>query len=432
MDNLNTKAFQQLLLYFLRERITHKNLEVRYLVATNLYEWFVFDAAIFERLFFDDKALVNKFTEFEEKRLSGGKTDFFYKQIAKPAIAAVIDQIKFTHFDIRDYEDFLKTDDKQGDRDLIDLYKLLSPEHLLKLPFANDSNTLNKPFYNELLYIIGLTETKKGGKKLIGRMAEGDRNMGSLIENAINELDSSDKISQLKKPEEFGETDADRLFNVAFRLSITWINRVLFLKLLEAQLLKYHGEDQDFAFLNLAKVKSYGDLNRLFFSVLAREHGDRVASVKETFANVPYLNSSLFEQTDIEHQTIAISSLASDNLPIFAASVLTDGHGKRRSGELNALEYLFEFLSAYKFNKDEFETGEEDSEKLINAAVLGLIFEKINGYKDGSFYTPSFITMYMCRETIRRSVVQKFNEMKGWNCQCLDDLYERIDDKKGY
>ena len=430
VDNLNTKAFQQLLLYFLRERITHKNLEVRYLVATNLYEWFVFDASIFERLFFDDKALVNKFTEFEEKRLSGGKTDFFYKQIAKPAIAAVIDQIKFTHFDIRDYEDFLKSDDKQGDRELIDLYKLLSPEHLLKLPFANDSNTLNKPFYNELLYIIGLSETKKGGKKLIGRMAEGDRNMGSLIENAINELDSSDKISQLKKPEEFGETDADRLFNVAFRLSITWINRVLFLKLLEAQLLKYHGEDQDFAFLNLAKVKSYGDLNRLFFSVLAREHGDRVASVKETFANVPYLNSSLFEQTDIEHQTIAISSLASDNLPIFAASVLTDGHGKRRSGELNALEYLFEFLSAYKFNKDEFETGEEDSEKLINAAVLGLIFEKINGYKDGSFYTPSFITMYMCRETIRRSVVQKFNEMKGWNCQNLDDLYEQIDDKK--
>lgn len=142
------------------------------------------------------------------------------------------------------------------------------------------------------------------------------------------------------------------------------------------------------------------------------------------------MNSSLFEQTDIEHQTIAIGSLASDNLPIFAASVLTDGQGKRRSGELNALEYLFEFLSAYKFNKDEFETGEEDSEKLINAAVLGLIFEKINGYKDGSFYTPSFITMYMCRETIRRSVVQKFNEVKGWNCQSLDDLYERIDDKK--
>jgi hypothetical protein len=62
--------------------------------------------------------------------------------------------------------------------------------------------------------------------------------------------------------------------------------------------------------------------------------------------------------------------------------------------------------------------------------VLGLIFEKINGYKDGSFYTPSFITMYMCRETIRRAIVQKFNEVKGWNCKTLDDLYERIEDKR--
>ncbi|MFN8783525.1 MAG: Eco57I restriction-modification methylase domain-containing protein [Pseudanabaena sp.] len=430
VDNLNAKAFQQLVLYFLRERVTYKNLDIRYLVVTNVYEWFIFDATIFEQLFFNDKALVSQFTDFVEKRLSGKKTDFFYKQIAEPAIKAVIDQIKFTHFDIRDYEKFLRNTDGQDDRELINLYKLLSPEHLLKLPFTNDSNSLNKPFYNELLYIIGLAETKDGGKKLIGRVKDCDRNMGSLIENAMNELDSSDKISQLKKPEEFGVADDERLFNVALRLAITWINRVLFLKLLEAQLLKYHGDDQDFAFLNLTKIKSYGDLNRLFFSVLAREQGDRVASVKETFANVPYLNSSLFEPTDIEQQTISINNLASENLPIFGATVLADSNGKRRSGELNALEYLFEFLGAYRFNKDELESGEEDSEKLINSAVLGLIFEKINGYKDGSFYTPSFITMYMCRETIRRAVVQKFNEVKGWNCQGLDDLYERIEDKK--
>jgi small nuclear ribonucleoprotein (snRNP)-like protein len=430
VDNLNAKAFQQLVLYFLRERVTYKNLDIRYLIVTNVYEWFIFDATIFEQLFFNDKALVSQFTDFVEKRLSGKKTDFFYKQIAEPAIKAVIDQIKFTHFDIRDYEKFLRNTDGQDDRELINLYKLLSPEHLLKLPFTNDSNSLNKPFYNELLYIIGLAETKDGGKKLIGRVKDCDRNMGSLIENAMNELDSSDKISQLKKPEEFGVADDERLFNVALRLAITWINRVLFLKLLEAQLLKYHGDDQDFAFLNLAKIKNYGDLNRLFFSVLAREQGDRVASVKEVFANVPYLNSSLFEPTDIEQQTISINNLASENLPIFGATVLLDSNGKRRSGELNALEYLFEFLGAYRFNKDELESGEEDSEKLINSAMLGLIFEKINGYKDGSFYTPSFITMYMCRETIRRAVVQKFNEVKGWNCQGLDDLYERIEDKK--
>ena len=418
LDNLNTKAFQQLILYFLRERVTDKNLEIKHLIVTNIYEWFIFDAKIFEELFFANKALVNQFCDFEEGRLSSTKTDFFYQQIAEPAITKVIEQIKFTHFDLRDLENL----------DLLDIYKILSPEHLLKLPFVNDSNTLNKPFYNELLYIIGLTEIKEKGKKLIKPMKAGDRCDGSLIENAISRLDSLDKTSKLT--EEFGTTDEDRLYNVALRLSINWINRVLFLKLLEAQLIKYHQGDRDFAFLNLAKVPSYDDLDSLFFDVLARETNKREAKVKTTFAHVPYLNSSLFEPTETEQQTIFIGNLRERTLPIFTATVLKDNQGNKRVGELNALAYLFEFLDAYKFDRDELENPQEDSEKLINASVLGLIFEKINGYKDGSFYTPSFITMYMCRETIRRAIVQKFNEVKGWNCKTLDDLYERIEDKR--
>lgn len=418
LDNLNTKAFQQLVLYFLRERVTDKNLEIKHLIVTNIYEWFIFDGKIFEELFFANKALVNQFCDFEAGRLSSTKTDFFYQQIAEPAIAKVIEQIKFTHFDLRELENL----------DLLDIYKILSPEHLLKLPFVNDSNTLNKPFYNELLYIIGLTEIKEKGKKLIGRMKECDRCDGSLIENAISRLDSLDKTSKLT--EEFGTTDEDRLFNVALRLSINWINRVLFLKLLEAQLIKYHQGDRDFAFLNLAKVPSYSDLDSLFFDVLAKEKNKREAKVKTTFAHVPYLNSSLFLPTETEDQTIVIGNLRERTLPIFAGTVLKDNQGNKRVGELNALAYLFEFLDAYKFDRDELENPQEDSEKLINASVLGLIFEKINGYKDGSFYTPSFITMYMCRETIRRAIVQKFNEVKGWNCQTLDDLYERIEDKR--
>ncbi|TRU94116.1 MAG: class I SAM-dependent DNA methyltransferase [Microcystis wesenbergii Mw_QC_S_20081001_S30D] len=420
LDHLNTKAFQQLVLYFLRERVTDKNLDIKHLIVTNIYEWFIFDGKIFEELFFANKALVKQFCDFEAGRLSSTKTDFFYQQIAEPAITKVIEQIKFTHFDLRELENL----------DWLDIYKILSPEHLLKLPFVNDSNTLNKPFYNELLYIIGLTEVKDKGKKLIGRMKEGDRCDGSLIENAISRLDSLDKIAQLKNPEEFGTTNEERLFNVALRLSINWINRVLFLKLLEAQLIKYHQGDRDFAFLNLAKVPSYDDLDSLFFDVLARETNKREAKVKTTFAYVPYLNSSLFEPTETEQQTIVIGNLRERTLPIFTATVLKDNQGNKRVGELNSLAYLFEFLDAYKFDRDELENPQEDSEKLINASVLGLIFEKINGYKDGSFYTPSFITMYMCRETIRRAIVQKFNEVKGWNCQTLDDLYERIEDKK--
>ena len=50
-DNLNKKALQELLLYYLRERITQQNLQMTYLIITNFEEWFVFDAQIFEKLF---------------------------------------------------------------------------------------------------------------------------------------------------------------------------------------------------------------------------------------------------------------------------------------------------------------------------------------------------------------------------------------------
>jgi adenine-specific DNA-methyltransferase len=429
---LNVKALQELVLYYLRERITLKNLEIKYLVATNIYEWFIFDAAVFEKVFAQNKKLVKQFTDFESGNLSGTKTDFFYKEIAEPAIAAAVKDLEYTHFDIRDYDKPLRNADKRDDNKLIALYKLLSPEHLLKLPFANDSNSLDKAFYSELLHIIGLTEIKEKSKKLIQRKNEGERDTGSLLENAITRLDSLDKISRLDNPQNFGDNNQARLFNVGLELVITWINRILFLKLLEAQQVNYHKGDKAYAFLNLEMVQNYDDLNSLFFDVLARKPEDRNADVKNTFAKVPYLNSSLFEPTGIEHGTIFISNLRDERiLPILSSTVLKNSQGKKRSGELNAIEYLFEFLNSYDFSSEGSEDIQEDNKTLINASVLGLIFEKINGYKDGSFFTPGFITMYMCRETIRRAVVQKFNDAYNWQCKDIDQLYDMIKpDKK--
>ena len=430
-EKLNTKAFQELVLYYLRERITHKNLEVKHLVITNINEWFIFDATTFDRLFAQNKNLVKQFNDFEGGRLADTKTDFFYKQIAEPLIAGITTEIEFTHFNLQDYQKLLRNDDKTDDSKLIALFKLLSPEHLLKLPFTNDSNSLDKRFYSELLHIIGLTETKEGSKKLIERNKEGERNTGSILEDAIIQLDSLDKISRLDRPAQFGNTQQERLFNVALELTITWINRVLFLKLLEAQLITYHKGDKSYSFLNLDKIKSYDDLNSLFFQVLARKYDERNPDVKEIFEKVPYLNSSLFEPTDIEHSTLFISNLKDDKtIPIISSTVLKNDQGKKRTGKLSTLEYLFEFLNSYDFSSEGSEEIQEDNKTLINASVLGLIFEKINGYKDGSFFTPGFITMYMCRETIRKAVVQKFNETKNWKCQDLNELYNKIDDTK--
>ena len=429
-DNINVKAFQELVLYYLRERITLKNIEVKYLIATNINEWFIFDATLFDRLFAQNKSLVKQFNDFEAGRLADTKTDFFYKQIAEPFIATITHTVELAYFDIRDYDKPLHSHDKKDDIILIALFKLLSPEHLLKLPFVNDSNSLDKRFYGELLHIIGLTETKEGGKKIINRNKTGDRNTGSLLENAIIQLESLDKISRLENPSRFGANLQERLFNVGLELSITWVNRILFLKLLEAQLLTYHNGDKSYAFLSLEKIKDYDNLNSLFFQVLAQKLNERNQDVKTVFEKVPYLNSSLFEPTEIEHSTLFISQLRNDkNIPIFSATVLKDGLGKKRTGEMNPLDYLFEFLNAYDFAGDGSEEIQEDNKTLINASVLGLIFEKINGYKDGSFFTPGFITMYMCRETIRKAVVQKFNETKTWKCTDISSLYDKIEDR---
>jgi hypothetical protein len=430
-QNLNIKAFHELVLYYLKERIALKNLEVKHLVITNINEWFIFDATIFDRLFAQNKGLVKQFNDFEGGRLAGTTTDFFYKQIAEPFITALTADIVFTHFNIQDYREPLHNNDLSDDNKLIALYKLLSPEHLLKLPFSNDSNTLDKGFYSELLHIIGLTETKVKGKKIIKRNKEGERNSGSFLEAAIIQLDSLERIRRLPQPSQFGSTHQEMLFNVALELTITWLNRILFLKLLEAQLLSYHNGDKSYAFLNLDRIKSYDDLNSLFFEVLARRPEERNADVKLLFDKVPYLNSSLFEPTDIEHSTLFISNLKDDKtIPIISSTVLRNDQGKRRTGWLSTLEYLFHFLDAYDFSSEGSEEIQEDNKTLINASVLGLIFEKINGYKDGSFFTPGFITMYMCRETIRKSVVQKFNEAKKWDCKDLTDIYNKIDNIK--
>lgn len=430
-ENLNTKAFQELVLYYLRERITHENIEVKHLVITNIYEWFIFDSNIFDRIFAQNRTLVKQFKDFEAGRLSGIRTEFFYKEIAEPFISKLETEITYTYFDIREYNKPLRNENKTDDNKLIALFKLLSPEHLLKLPFANDSNSLDKSFYNELLHIIGLKEVKDGSKKLIDRAKDNDRNRGSILENAIIQLESLDKINRLDNPSRFGNNMHERLFNVAMELTITWLNRILFLKLLEAQLITYHKGDKSHSFLNFDKIKDYDDLNTLFFRVLAKKHEDRHSEINQIFGKVPYLNSSLFEPSDLEHETLFISNLKDDKtIPILSSTVLKDSNGKRKLGKINTLDYLFQFLEAYDFSSEGTEEIQEENKTLINASVLGLFFEKINGYKDGSFFTPGFITMYMCHETIRKAVVEKFNEVKNWNCNNLDDVYDKIEDRK--
>jgi len=436
-QKFNSKSLQQLLLYYLQERVINKNLELKHLIITNSLDFYVFPATLFEKLFYQDKKLIKLFDDFNNKLLSSSNRNFFYQEIAKPAINQVENELKDNciHFTLNNF--YKKEDEKE----LIILYKFFSPQHLLKQPFANDSNSLDEGFYSELLHIIGLAEVKQGSKKIIQRLPENQRHSASLLENTINQLDISEKVNYLQNPEEYGENYQQRLFNIALELVITWVNRILFLKLLEAQLISYNssippnppsqGGKREFNFLNSKIIGNFNDLESLFFQVLAKQNHERKADIQAKFAHIPYLNSSLFEVTEIERQTIGISSLNYDaELDLYSHTVLKDSQGKPLTQPQKTLDYLFNFLSAYDFSSEGSLEIQEDNKTLINASVLGLIFEKINGYQDGSYFTPGFITMYMCRETIRRAIIDKFNQVKGWHCQTIDDLYEKIEDKQ--
>lgn len=414
-DKPNTKALQELLRYYLNERKRLDNKEIRHLVITDIHVWYLFDAADFERHIYDNKKLLKQYDDWSEGRLGAGNTDWFYKEIAAPFFEKELPELRCCQFDLRDYVQAATNADPGDDELLLDLYKILSPQHLLKKTFSNDSNALNKQFYDELLYILGLEEVKDGGKKLINRAGK-RRHDGSLLENTLSELEVSGVWRDATGLDQFGETAEEQRYSIALELCITWLNRILFLKLLEGQLIRWRGGER---LLSVDKVKDYDELNELFFHVLAVPEDERRASVQQQFGNIPYLNSSLFEQTELERRTLRVSALKDRlDMPVLPNSVLRQGANP--PANMQTLNYLFAFLDAYDFSSDAKARIQAENRAVINASVLGLIFEKINGYRDGSFFTPGFITMYMCRETLRRAVLQKFDERYDLDCQNVE------------
>ncbi len=427
--NPNAKALHETIHYYLKERIIKNNTEIKHIIISNIYEWFIFDATEFEKYFYQNKQFLNKYKEWSKGHLVGNSTEWFYNELAKPFIENNISILKCNYINFHNYTTILNNTDKK----LINLYKIFSPEHLLKLPFANDYNKIDNKFYNELLYILGLQETKDGGKKLITRVKKTNREQGTILEDTINILKVRNKIENITRPDLYGETKDEQLFSIALELSITWLNRILFLKLLEGQLIRYNENNKKFAFIDTKKIKYFEELDELFFEVLAIKPENRTRAVNEKFGNLPYLNSSLFERTELEKQTLQISELKNRlTIPISRSTVLIKQQNNILTNEINTLKYLLDFLSAYNFSSDTKAEIQEDNRTIINSAVLGLIFEKINGYKDGAFYTPSFITTYISSQSIRKIVINKFNKANFCKVENFEDLKDKIDytDKK--
>ena len=415
-EDLKNKAFYQLILYYIREEVKNRNSEIRHLIITNCLEYFIFDKKDFYQWFARNNRFAQKVLDAEERRET---TENIYNTIIKPEVERLEKKIQF-QFAYIDLRDFARDIDKESileNRQFTYAYKLLSPTHLLKQSFNSDHNTLNTGFYQELLYIMGVEEIVEDRVHKIKRL-KSDRQPYSLVEQAYSKLEDYSRIA-----------DESQRFETSLGLVLTWINRVLFLKLLESQLESFNSSE-DIKFLNKQHIDDYDALHDLFLKVLAKPIAERSQEMLEQFPNVPYLNSSLFELSQLEETFFPISGIRMGEMNVFAKTVLKDGRGKKISGKKTTLDYLLEFLDAYDFGSERnTDKGlvRQESKTLINASVLGLIFEKINGYKDGSFFTPGYITQYICQETLRKAVVDKFNAAKGWSCADFEELKEHID-----
>ncbi|MDC1362338.1 type II restriction endonuclease, partial [Crocinitomicaceae bacterium] len=403
--DINKKALQELVLYYLRERLDNGNNSIVSLIATTGYEWFIFKGEDFYKYFFKNPKLKKEYEAWKNKQKDSAKTESFYSDIAQKYINEIENDLPFVHLNFKK-KDTKKIND-YDDKELNTLFKVFSDVNLLGKSFGNDSNELNKTFYNELLHIIGLEEKKDKGKILITRKKESQRYYESILEDAIYTLESKDHLRSVTRFDDGPE----KPFEAGLGLTLTWLNRIIFLKLLESQLKSFNPENkEDYAFMNTKFINGYDDLNDLFFDALAIRENERHPRYKAKYKNIPYLNSALFEKTKLEREAFDISSLNDGGLELYKKTILKDNSGKRLTGKLNTLEYLFSFLNCFDFSTEEGVVDDVESKKIINASILGLIFEKINGYKEGSFFTPAYITMYMSKETLRRAVVQKFKE----------------------
>lgn len=398
----NCKALHECILYYLRERKA-LNSSLKHIIITDFYSFFIFKADLFEELFNKNKYFKEAFENFESKNsLFKGNTDEIYKEFEK--ILNGDSTLKGLFVDLKP----ILEQDKLSFSKLKPLFKIFSKDCLLGEFNPNDANSLNNAFYKELLYILGLCESKQNSKLIIAKSEESKEEQGTFY-TAIN--------SKLKEEN----------FETILKLLILWLNRILFLKLIESNLVRFN-DDKNLKFLNFKKIPDFDKLSELFFEVLAKKSTRK----KSEFAYLPYLNSSLFEKQSIEN-TLEISSLSNDlKLFYYKNTVLKDDKCKAKKGQVGLLEYLFEFLDSFDFGSDDEQSEILSQKELISSSVLGNVFEKLNGYKEGSFYTPSFITSYMCKESITKVVLDKFNAQFDLDAKDISELRKslRKEDKK--
>lgn len=382
------KSFYQSVLYYYQSRKNiNKDMTVEHIIITDFENIYLFLRSDFEYLT-ANKQIINF---FNVKKIDTNTKDFYNSS------KAILEKI---NREVVGYKINLFEDDAEI------IFKFLSPYNICSLKTNNDFNIISNTFYREIIYMMGLEETKD--KKLVLNKVD-----NTLIKLTMDILDEDLK--------------GEEKFETALKLNILWINRILFLKILEAQL-RVFRDDNNLHILNYNEIVDYSFLYTLFFKVLAKSKERRITENKENeyYKHIPYLNSSLFEETEEEKINSIIKLNNSLKMKIMSGSVLYKDRDFDKK-ELNFLEYILRFLNCYIFNAIN-DSSNINKNTIIKSSILGLVFERLNGYKDGSHFTPPAITMYMAKYSIEKSIVNKFNKFfKDANFKNIDEIKIYVD-----
>ncbi|TXJ15736.1 hypothetical protein EPJ64_05870 [Brachyspira aalborgi] len=382
------KSFYQSVLYYYQSRKNiNKDMTVEHIIITDFENIYLFLRSDFEYLT-ANKQIINF---FNVKKIDTNTKDFYNSS------KAILEKI---NREVVGYKINLFEDDAEI------IFKFLSPYNICSLKTNNDFNIISNTFYREIIYMMGLEETKD--KKLVLNKVD-----NTLIKLTMDILDEDLK--------------GEEKFETALKLNILWINRILFLKILEAQL-RVFRDDNNLHILNYNEIVDYSFLYTLFFKVLAKSKERRITENKENeyYKHIPYLNSSLFEETE-EEKINSITKLNNSlKMKIMSGSVLYKDRDFDKK-ELNFLEYILRFLNCYIFNAIN-DSSNINKNTIIKSSILGLVFERLNGYKDGSHFTPPAITMYMAKYSIEKSIVNKFNKFfKDANFKNIEEIKIYVD-----
>ena len=298
-QNPNCKALHEAILYYLREVVDRQNFSIETIIITDFTRFFIFNYKEFERIFAKNTKIKDIFSKYKND------TSSFYVK-AQSILEGFDDEICGVCVDLVNLAGLTKIspaksaknqnlsststaksdtakssasikNDTIQDKSLTQIFspaQSLTPkgkkslEILCKI-FHKDflfgefkqSNPLSPRFYNELLYILGLSEYKRSGKILIEPSKESLEGANTLYHLIISQLKST-------HPSEVQNLD------FVMQYIILWLNRILFLKLIEANLVRFN-DDKSLAFLNKSKLKDYQALSHLFFEILAKEHSKR-------------------------------------------------------------------------------------------------------------------------------------------------------------